>query len=111
MRLRRRKKKQLPRPVSFVTTCAWCGKGIPEDTEVFSIGAKARPGVDLKDQEGSIIPLPLHLVRKIVPAMIPTSDSEAKKDGYDMVFMVCSRSCGEALRQALDEEGESEGNQ
>jgi hypothetical protein len=104
VKFRRRKKKRISKAEGYVSICAWCSKEIPEDTEVFSIGAKANQGIDLKEQEGCIIPLPLHVVRKIVPAMIVNSDSHAKKDGYDIVFMVCSQSCSTELRQALNEE-------
>jgi hypothetical protein len=93
-----------------VSTCAWCSKEIPEHTEVFSVGAKAKPEIDLSEEEGSIILLPLDVTGKTVPAMIVNSDSQAKKDGYDIVFMVCSEDCGRALREALEEEIESRPN-
>jgi hypothetical protein len=35
--------------------CAWCGDEIPDDTELFGIGAKARPDLDITELEGKVI--------------------------------------------------------
>ena len=43
----------------LTSTCAWCGKRVSEDVEVFGLGARARAGVDLRGVEGTIIPLSL----------------------------------------------------
>ena len=56
-----------------------CNKEIPEDVEVFGFGAKAQPGVDLSEQEGTIIQLPLALAGRTVPAIVVASDSEARE--------------------------------
>jgi len=61
-------------------------------------------GVDLSESEGTIVPLPLEGVRKVVPMIVASKDSPAKQAGNDLCFMVCSRECGEALRRALAEE-------
>lgn len=85
-------------------TCAWCAKRVGEDEERFGLGAKLAAGIDLSDSEGTIVPLPLHGVRKVVLMIVASKDSPAKQAGYDLCFMVCSRDCGEALRRALMEE-------
>jgi hypothetical protein len=84
--------------------CAWCNKRIPEDAEVFGLPAKARQGIDLKGQEGTIIQLSLALVDKTVPAIVVASDSEAKRQGYDFAFMLCSQACARSLKDALQRE-------
>lgn len=84
--------------------CAWCDKEIPEDSEVFGFGGKLREGVDLKKKEGTIAPLTLQTEDKEIPMIITTGDSKAKKEGYDVLFMICSRECGEALRTSLKNE-------
>jgi len=84
--------------------CAWCNKEVPEDVEVFGFGTKARPGVDLSEQEGTVIQLPLALEGKTVPAIVVTSDSEAKRQGYDLAFLACSQECAQSLREALQRE-------
>jgi hypothetical protein len=55
-----------------VDTCAWCNRRIEKNSEVFSIGAKARKGTDLERHWGPIIRLQLRHVDKIVPTTVPT---------------------------------------
>ena len=87
-----------------MNTCAWCNKRIPEDCEVFGFGAKIRQGIDLEDQEGKTISLFLALANKTVPAIATTGNSEAKRKGYDLMFMTCSQACAESLKEALQKE-------
>jgi hypothetical protein len=82
--------------------CSWCEDEIPEDVEVFTVGAKTKPGVDLSEAEGTIVPLSLIRADRTVLALVPTKDSPAVKDGYDLIFMVCSRSCAQALSNGLE---------
>jgi len=82
-----------------IGTCAWCGKHIPDDTPVFAFGAKSRPGVDLSEYEGRAIEITIVARRKSVPMMVTSADSEAKREGKDFMFMVCSEEC--ARRQRL----------
>ena len=86
---------------TILHTCAWCNKKIPQDTEVFSLGAKTQKRISLKRYEGSTIRLQLRHVDKIVSAIIPTPESEAKKAGNDVLFMLCSEHCAKELRKAL----------
>ncbi len=97
----RKRKKRKPR-VSWedaIRICAWCGKHIPENTELFSVNAKARPGVDL-EHEGNVLALALDATRTAL-AIIPTPESEAKKAGWDVLFVVCSEECGRSLRETV----------
>lgn len=98
-----KRRSRVPRE-RVLKSCAWCHKRIPEDTPVFSLTAKARPGVDLRSKEGDVMPLRLTQIERTVWAMVPTSDSDAKREGNDFVFMICSRACGTALKQALQQE-------
>lgn len=86
--------------------CAWCGKEIPEDSEVFSLGAKVRQGFDIKGQEGRIIPLSLIQADKTIPAIVTTSNSDAKREGNDLLFMTCSQGCAKSLKKTLHKEKE-----
>ncbi len=88
----------------IVSTCAWCQKRIPKDSEVFSLGTKVKPEFNLKNQEGGAMQMFLATTGKMVFAIVPTSDSQAKRDGNDLIFMICSQSCGRALKKALQEE-------
>lgn len=97
-------------PQVFESTCAWCGKTIPEDSEVFGLGAKVKQGFDIKNKEGKIIQLSLALTNKTVPAIVTTSNSDAKKEGKDLMFMTCSQGCAGNLKDALQKEKDVIGN-
>jgi hypothetical protein len=84
-----------------VLTCAWCNKAIEKDAEVFALGAKARKGMNLKRHEGSTIRIPLRHTNRAIPGTVPGRSSEAKKEGNDILFMICSKKCGELLKKAL----------
>jgi hypothetical protein len=84
--------------------CGWCGDEIPEDTELFGISAKARPDFDISEFRGKVIDVFLAQRNRNVQALVVTEDSPAKKEGKDLLFVVCGESCAEALRQAVGRE-------
>ncbi len=97
------KRARLPRE-RVLKSCAWCHKRIPANTPVYSLTAKARPGVDLQSVEGNVMSMELTRIKRSVWAIVPPNDSDAKREGNDFVFMICSPACGTALRQALQQE-------
>ncbi|MBW2039692.1 MAG: hypothetical protein JRI46_08865 [Deltaproteobacteria bacterium] len=104
------KKKGYVKQEPLMNTCAWCNKRIPEDFEVFGLGAKVKQESDLADKEGKIIQLFLVVANKTVPAIVTTNNSQAKIDGIDLMFMTCSQDCAESLRDALKKEKDLIGN-
>jgi hypothetical protein len=102
--MKRRKKKPQDLLTRFQTICGWCGNRIPPDTEVFGVGGKTRPGVDLSDKAGQVIPLYLVGLDKTVLVGVPGVGSDAQRDGYDFVYMTCSAACASALRAAFQGE-------
>jgi hypothetical protein len=84
--------------------CGNCGRRIPEDHEVFSLGAKAHPGMLRKDEEGTAIRLTLAYRDEPLAAIVVPSDAPAKRDGYDLVFVACSPKCAKALKRLLQRE-------
>ena len=108
--MKKRQKKSQDLLTQFQTICGWCGSHIPPDTEVFGGGGKARPGVDLSEKAGQVIPLYLTGLAKTVLVGVAGVGSEAKRDGYDFVYMTCSAACASALRAAFQGEIER-GNQ
>jgi hypothetical protein len=82
--------------------CAWCSQDIQEDEEVFGFGAKASQGVDLSDKEGEFVSFNLALRDKTVFALVPSTSSTAKTDGYDLIFLTCSEDCAQSLKDALE---------
>ncbi len=84
-----------------VYACAWCDREIEKDAEVFGLGARTRGRMSPKDQEGSTVRIPLTHDGRTVPAIVPARGSVARKAGNDILFMICSKKCGELLKKAL----------
>jgi endogenous inhibitor of DNA gyrase (YacG/DUF329 family) len=87
-----------------LSRCAWCGKGIDEEAEVYGFGAKFCQDVDLSEYESQVIELKILTKDRIVPMMITAKGSDAKKAGHDAMFMTCSNECANEMRNALLEE-------
>lgn len=98
-----RKKRQISVD-DVVNTCAWCGKRLSPDSECFGLGAKVKANVDVKQHEGSILPIFLSKTNRSVMAIVPTRISQAKKDGNDLLFALCSHACGRILKEKLQQE-------
>ena len=90
--------------ISTSFKCAWCDDEIPDDVELFTVGAAAISDIDLAEAKGKTIPMLLEKVEKTVIAIVPTSDSAAAQDGIDLLFTLCSLSCAQALTNALTSE-------
>lgn len=89
--------------------CAWCDRRIQPDTEVFGCGARTIPGIDLSAKEGEILPLYLALSHRTVPALVVPRASQAKREGNDLYFLICSENCGHFLKEALERDKEAFG--
>ncbi len=86
----------------FQPTCGWCGCRIPPDTEVFGGGGKARAEVDLTARADQAMPVYLAGPDKTVLVAVAGLDSDARRDGYDFVYMTCSEVCARSLRVASE---------
>lgn len=95
---------------TFTNTCSWCSKIVSENQEVFGLGATAKRGIYLENQEGKFVPLSLALSEKTVPAFVTISGSQAKREGKDFLFMACSHACAVSLKEALTKEKNILGN-
>lgn len=84
--------------------CAWCRRTIKENQPLFAISTKFAKGVDYSDKEGDIIEVYLNDLQTTVPMIVTTADSEAKKQGQDGMFTVCSQRCGKNLKSTLKKE-------
>jgi hypothetical protein len=98
------KKHQGVDPYEVMQICTWCGKKISPDSEVFALGVRARPEVDLKSWEGGVMQILLTTIGKTVFAIVPTDDSQARQEGKDLMLTVCCQRCGDALKRVLQEE-------
>jgi hypothetical protein len=77
--------------------CAWCERKIRG--AVYGVGAKLTPGVMIPEG-AAILPLKYPVSGKIMYASVVGTDSPAKRAGYDICFILCSRHCAGQLRQA-----------
>ena len=96
---RRPRRRQVLTPQTVTGVCAWCGKRIPEDEEVFTVTLRKLPGIDT-GQGGIVIEVPVDESRTLYGLAV-TEDSQAKKEGVNMVFSACSETCGRALQKEL----------
>lgn len=87
-----------------LSQCAACRGGINEMTEVFGLGIKLKPEVDLSEFESHCIELDLVSEDKSVYMMVTARGSEAKNDGKDGMFLLCSERCANQLKQVLEKE-------
>ncbi len=100
MKLKRKK----PRVNKVLTTCCWCDKTIGDNQGIFALGCKKRPGVDISKYEGGIMSVIIAAIGKTIWAIVPSSDSDARRDGKDFVVTLCSNECGHELKEALQRE-------
>jgi hypothetical protein len=83
-------------------TCAWCGKDVPDECELFGVGAKLRGGMEFTSNPSeSGFFMPVSIAGKMVPAVVTGADSDARREGNELMFMTCSEACAQALREAL----------
>ena len=87
-----------------LSKCAWCQNQISDDMEVFGLGAKLKPNIDLSEYENHCIEIDLVSEEKPVYMMISARGSQAKSEGKDCMFLVCSEGCGKKLKDVLEKE-------
>jgi len=93
--------KKLPKNQrKLMSTCTWCKEHIPDNVEVFGMGAKIRQGTDFRPKEDQFLELSL-LDARTVYAFVPKDGTEAKENGHDLMFMTCSEECAEKVSSAL----------
>jgi len=84
--------------------CASCQGNINDLTEVLALGVKLKPEVDLSEFESHCIEIDLVSEEKPVYMMVTKQGSEAKNDGKDGMFLLCSPSCCKKLKNILEKE-------
>ncbi len=91
-------------PSEVASRCCWCGKSIAENTPLYALGARTKPGVDVSQYEGGAMPIKLVAQEKLIYAVVPGADSQARRHGRDLMFVVCSKGCGTELKLFLQNE-------
>jgi hypothetical protein len=87
-----------------LSKCTWCHSQITDHMEVLGLGAKLNPDVDLSAYESHCIQIGLVSDEKPVFMMVTVEGSEAKANGNDGMFLVCSEKCGKKLKSVLENE-------
>ncbi len=87
-----------------LSKCTWCRSHINDHMEVLGLGAKLMPDVDLSEYESHCIQIGLISEEKPVYMMVTAQGSEAKINGNDGMFLVCSEGCGKKLKSVLQKE-------
>lgn len=87
-----------------LSKCAWCRSHINDHMEVLGLGAKLKPDVDLSEYESHCIQIGLVSEEKPVYMMVTAQGSQARSNGNDGMFLVCSEGCGKKLKSVLEKE-------
>jgi hypothetical protein len=84
--------------------CSFCEKKIGSGADVYGLGVKLKAGLEYPYGMGRMTAVHLPIHGKAFPCMATADDSQAKMEGWDLVFMVCCEKCGDHLRSILEEE-------
>lgn len=86
--------------------CAWCDKEISDG--IFAVLAKVTGEIlnteIFKRNEGSEIEMFFPSMSKEIRVLIAGRDSQAKKEGWDIILTTCSDDCHEYLKNAIANE-------
>jgi hypothetical protein len=84
--------------------CACCQDQITEETEVFSLGVVFKPDLDLSEYESHCIEIDLVSQEQPVHMMVTARQSDAKNEGKDGLFLLCSETCAKTFKVTLETE-------
>ena len=87
----------------WISHCGWCHREIGEDEPRLVAGLKFSEPKDYRKARGRAIEFKLATGRSVIACGV-MPDSQAKKEGKDLLVMVCSEECREALSTAMYEE-------
>jgi hypothetical protein len=87
-----------------LSRCAWCQSQITDTMEVFAFGAKLKPDIDVSEYESHCIEVGLVSMEKSVYMMVTARGSEARNEGKDCMFLVCSDGCAKKMKNVLEKE-------
>ena len=90
--------------VDGVYKCAFCGKKIPGKAEVYGLGARLSEEFKYREAVGRATAVRISAGGREIECMVVADGSQAKLEGWDLIFMVCSEGCGLDLKALLGEE-------
>ena len=87
-----------------LSACACCQKEITDETDIFALGIQVNPNVDLSDYESHCIEIELSSQSQPVHMLVTAAHSDAKQEGKDGLFLLCSQSCADKFKQIMQDE-------
>jgi hypothetical protein len=60
--------------------------------------------VDLSEYEGQAIRMPLATRDRDVIVLVPSEGSDARRDGWDFMFITCSERCASTMKAVMEDE-------
>jgi len=87
-----------------LSACACCQQDITDETDIVDIGVHLKPDVDLSAYESHCIEIKLESRKQSVHMMVTAAHSEAKQEGKDGLFLLCSQACADTFNQTLQNE-------
>lgn len=85
-----------------LTECAWCGAELDPEKEIVSLSLTLGPNDPLRDENLETIPIPVAGRDRI--AVVAQRDSDASREGHDLFFTLCSETCADEMRAAMERE-------
>ena len=98
------RRRQSEKEEYWLNHCCWRNREMGEDSERFSINTKFRDSKDYRKNAGKIVEFYVPSADRSIMGFAVTWDSEAKKQGYEIIFGICSERCREELSAVLRED-------
>jgi hypothetical protein len=87
-----------------VYKCAYCEKKMRTGADVYGLGVKLKKELEYPGAVGRTMTVPLPVGGRELECMVTADGSQAKMEGWDLIFMLCSEGCGAGLKSLLEEE-------
>ncbi len=84
--------------------CAFCRKEMNPGKEVYGLGVRLRAELEYRGAVGRRTAVQLLLGGREIECMVTADGSQARNEGWDLIFMVCSEKCGKELKKLLEKE-------
>src|SRR5437773_8639898 len=88
----------------WLNHCRWCGRVLGENSERISINSSFQNPKDYRKHAGKVVTFELQSIGRSIVALVVTRDSPAKKQGKDIMFIVCSDRCGDELSAEMNKD-------
>ncbi len=85
--------------------CAHCECRLNPGAEVYGLGARLKEELEYPGAVGRSMTVELPIQGRELECMVTADGSQARLEGWDIIFVVCSEECGAGLKALLEEEG------